>query len=70
MTRWFDLNLHQRRVVVRGPLRRRGPFLLHDFAIETDAGTLHLSFDDLTLPKALKPLVAFLARRIKPQPPQ
>ena len=44
--------------------------LLHDFAIETDAGTLHLSFDDLTLPKALKPLVAFLARRIKPLPPR
>lgn len=43
--------------------------LLHDFSIETDAGTLHLSFDDLTLPKALKPLVAFLARRSKPLPP-
>ena len=43
--------------------------LLHDFAIETDAGTLHLSFDDLTLPKALKPLMAFLARRCKPMPP-
>jgi hypothetical protein len=43
--------------------------LLHDFVIETDAGTLHLSFDDLTLPKALKPLVAFLARRSKPIPP-
>lgn len=42
--------------------------LLHDFAIETDAGTFHLSFDDLTLPKALKPLVAFLARRSKPLP--
>jgi hypothetical protein len=42
--------------------------LLHDFAIETDAGTLHLSFDDLTLPKVLKPLVAFLARRCKPLP--
>lgn len=40
--------------------------LLHDFAIETDAGTFHLSFDDLTLPSALKPLVAFLARRIRP----
>lgn len=44
--------------------------LLHNFAIETDAGTLHLSFDDLTLPRALKPLVAFLARRLKPLPPQ
>lgn len=43
--------------------------LLHDFAIETDAGTLHLSFDDLTLPKALRPLMAFLARRSKPLPP-
>jgi len=42
--------------------------LLHDFAIETDAGTFHLSFDELTLPKALKPLVAFLARRSKPLP--
>ena len=40
--------------------------LLHDFAIETDAGTHHLSFDDLTLPKALKPLVAFMAKRGKP----
>jgi hypothetical protein len=44
--------------------------VLHDLAIETDAGTLHLSFDDLTLPKALKPLVAFLTRRSKPIPPQ
>lgn len=43
--------------------------LLHDFAIETDAGMHHLSFDDLTLPKPLKPLVGFLARRIKPLPP-
>lgn len=43
--------------------------LLHDFAIETDAGTFHLSFDDLTLPAPLKPLVAFLARRSKPIPP-
>jgi hypothetical protein len=43
--------------------------LLHDFAIETDAGTLHLSFDDLTLPRALKPLVGFLARRSKPLKP-
>ncbi len=43
--------------------------LLHDFAIETDAGTLHLSFDDLTLPRALKPLMAFLARRSNPLPP-
>ena len=43
--------------------------LLHDLAIETDAGTVHLSFDDLTLPKGLKPLVAFLARRSKPLPP-
>ncbi|HQZ18668.1 MAG TPA: hypothetical protein PLD86_17480 [Vicinamibacteria bacterium] len=44
--------------------------LLHDFAIETDAGTFHLTFDDLTLPKALKPLVAFLARRSNPVPPR
>ncbi len=43
--------------------------LLHDFVIETDAGTVRVSFDDLSLPKALKPLVAFLARRIKPLPP-
>lgn len=43
--------------------------LLHGFAIETDTGTLHLSFDDLTLPKPLKPLVAFLARRSRPMPP-
>ena len=43
---------------------------VHDFAIETDAGTLHLSFDDLTLPQALKPLVTFLARRSKPMPPR
>ena len=41
----------------------------HDFTIETDTGTHHLSFDDLTLPTALKPLVTFLARRIKPQGP-
>ena len=40
--------------------------LLHEFVIETDAGTFNLSFDDLTLPTALKPLVAFLARRIRP----
>ena len=44
--------------------------LLHDFAIETDAGTFKLSFDDLSLPKALRPLVAFLARRSKPLPPR
>ena len=43
--------------------------LLHDFAIETDAGTLQLSFDDLTLPKPLKPLASFLAGRSKPLPP-
>jgi len=42
--------------------------LHHDFSIETDAGTHNLSFDDLTLPKALKPLVAFLARRSKALP--
>ncbi len=39
---------------------------LHEVTIETDAGALHLSFDDMTLPKALKPLVAFLGRRSKP----
>lgn len=44
--------------------------LLHDFEIETDDGTFRASFDDLTLPKALKPLAAFLARRSKPLPPQ
>jgi len=44
--------------------------LLHDLAIETDVGTFHLSFDDLSLPTALKPLVAFLTRRSKPIPPQ
>ena len=43
--------------------------LLHDFAIETDDGTFRVSFDDLTLPQALKPLVAFLARRLQPLPP-
>jgi hypothetical protein len=48
--------------------RTRGvaDLLLHELEVETDAGTLRLSFDDLTLPKALKPLVAFLARRSKP----
>ena len=44
--------------------------LLHDFEIETDDGTFRVSFDDLTLPKVLKPLVAFLTRRSKPIPPQ
>jgi len=66
-----------KRLVKAAPLARlkarrtegAADLLLHDFAIETDAGTFHLSFDDLTLPKALKPLVAFLARRSKPLPP-
>lgn len=44
--------------------------LLHNLKVETDAGTFHLSFDDLTLPEALKPLVEFLARRCKPVPPR
>lgn len=39
---------------------------VHQLTIETDAGAVHLSFDDLALPKSLKPLVAFLARRSKP----
>ena len=39
---------------------------VHQLTIETDAGTVHLSFDDLALPKSLKPLVAFLTRRSKP----
>jgi hypothetical protein len=39
---------------------------VHEVTIETDAGALHLSFDDLALPKALKPLIAFLGRRSKP----
>jgi hypothetical protein len=43
--------------------------LLHEFTIETETGTHRLSFDDLSLPKPLKPLVAFLARRCKPLPP-
>ena len=43
--------------------------LNHDLSIETDAGTYHLSFDDLSLPKALKPLLAFLASRLRPVPP-
>ena len=49
--------------------RAAADLLLHDLAIETDAGTFHLAFDDLTLPKALKPLMAFLGRRSKPMPP-
>jgi hypothetical protein len=51
--------------------RTRGvaDLLLHDFNIETDDGAFHLSFDDLTLPPALKPLAEFLARHIKPLPP-
>ena len=39
---------------------------VHEVTIETDAGTLELSFDDMALPKSLKPLVEFLARRSKP----
>lgn len=42
---------------------------VHDFEIETDEGTLHWSFDELSLPKALAPLVAFMAKRSKPIPP-
>ena len=42
---------------------------VHDFVIETDDGPLHWSFDDLSLPKALAPLVAFMAKRSKPIPP-
>jgi hypothetical protein len=44
--------------------------LHHDFSIETDAGTFHLSFDDLSLPPVLKPLVTFLSRRSRPAPPR
>ena len=69
--------LVMKRLVQAAPLatlkaaRTRGvaDLLLHDLAIETDGGTLHLSFDDLTMPEGLKPLVAFLARRSKPLPP-
>ena len=69
-------NVMQRLVkaVMRAKLTTRrtlgaADLVLHDFTIETDAGTLRLSFDDLTLPKPLKPLVAFLVRRCKPLPP-
>ena len=63
-----------KRLVKAAPLAKLKPaktegvadLVQHDFAIETDAGSHHLSFDDLTLPTALKPLVAFLARRLKP----
>jgi len=41
---------------------------VHDFVIETDDGPLHWSFDELSLPKALAPLVAFMAKRSKPIP--
>lgn len=42
---------------------------VHDFVIETDDGPLHWSFDELSLPKVLAPLVAFMAKRSKPIPP-
>ena len=43
--------------------------LVHDLSIQTDAGTRELSFDDLTLPEALRPLVEFLDPRCKPMAP-
>jgi 5-methyltetrahydropteroyltriglutamate--homocysteine methyltransferase len=33
--RWFDTNFYDRRVVVVADVRRRGPFLLHDYRIAT-----------------------------------
>jgi hypothetical protein len=67
-----------RRLVKAAPLAKlqtkktggAADLLLHDFSIETDAGAFHLSFDDLSLPAVLKPLVTFLARRSKPIPPR
>lgn len=58
-------------VIKRKVARTKGAadLLIHDFVLETDAGALHLSFDDLALPDALKPLVAFLSRRSKPLSP-
>jgi hypothetical protein len=43
--------------------------LLHDISIETDASKLELSFDDLTLSEAMRPLVKVLAKRCKPMAP-
>ena len=43
---------------------------VHDFVIETDQGTLRWSFDELSLPKPLIPLVALMAKHSKPIRPK
>jgi 5-methyltetrahydropteroyltriglutamate--homocysteine methyltransferase len=36
LRRWFDTNFYDRQVVVTGPVRRRGPFLVHDYEVAAD----------------------------------
>lgn len=43
---------------------------VHDFVIETDDGTLRWSFDELSLPKPLIPLVALMSKYSKPMRPK
>jgi len=42
--------------------------VLHNLEVETDAGKFKLSFDDITLPDSIRPLIEFLAKRSKPMP--
>jgi hypothetical protein len=40
---------------------------LYAIEIDSDAGTLAVTFDDHTLPETVRPLVRFLRRSAKPQ---
>ena len=40
---------------------------LYEIQLETDTGTVSVTFDDQTLPKRARPLLSFLRRNAKPQ---
>lgn len=43
---------------------------VHDFVVELDGRTLRWSFDELSLPKPLIPLVALMSKYSKPMRPK
>jgi 5-methyltetrahydropteroyltriglutamate--homocysteine methyltransferase len=38
LVRWFDTNFYDRRPEVTGPIRRKGPFLVHDYEVAAAVG--------------------------------
>lgn len=44
--------------------------MVYEVTIETSKGIYHVSFDDLSVPEAVEPLLSFLQSRAKPRPPR